>query len=507
MGAVVIPKPVEERLINVRDRVRDKVKQYGSLANYGYPIFESPDEIIALVYANQVMRISENELSRMLGVDKMSVYRWIKKFLEGKGISWLNNQTKRVETWVGSLDDVTRTVEEWLKPKAQKWIKDITTASCVQEFLKNPVKIQRSSKHGSKYTPSQVMDTLRTVNSIALYINNNRDRLAERLGKELASNPDLWDSEEDIMTVIRLMCSEMESEPRKVRMCERRHMGNLKRIKKFREWFKGAIGSIRQVISPKEATLFLQHYYKLKKLAKESNDNELKAFWVIAGLHIESGAREGWGSLEGRCERMLSEGVDIAKFGIKSCSDVYNLDLDSELVSSSLIGIKWDKAIWSPDGKLMGFKIWEEKTMKEWELRIPWLDTEIHEELERVYKKTQGKYKSVIKSILAYYGLHNNWTVGKFRDWYSRWCSKLKDLLGLAWDMTPHRLRSAHISILAELRIPMELVLVHAGNTGFGVGWDDLTTASIFYMRFSRSLIEDYLKKAEEIKQKIQAQV
>jgi len=506
----VLPKPIETILIQIRDRVNQVRKTYGSLAKYGYPILESRDEVIALIYTIKELGYSANEIAKMLGLDKSTVYKLVKKFERGENITIFNKEKKTLEGVSLTLDDVKKTVEEWLKPRARKWLKDVTEASCIIEFMKNPIKIQRKGKHSLRYTRRQVIDTINRVNEIAEYILANKERITKHLGKEIPNNPDLWDDEDVIFEIIRMMCYEKhQGDDFKARVCTRRYMQMLKRIPKFREWFKGRIGTVRDVIRPKEATLFYEHYLKLKKIAKESGDKELYAFWLIAGLHIEGGSREGWSSLEAQIERMIADGIQV---NIKP-KDVWSLDLDHDLINTSLIGIKWEHAIWSAKGELLGFRIYEEKTKKWWELRIPWLDKELHEEWKKIYEWAKHKgYKSVVKSILLYCGVkprnHNGkWTVSAFRAWYSRMCKKLKDLLGLPWDITPHRLRSAHISILAEFRIPMELVLQSSANTGFGVGWDDITTAVIFYMRFSMSLINEYLQQAEAIKQKIARQI
>jgi len=506
----VLPKPIENLIIRIRDRVKEVKKTYGSLAKYGYPILESRDEVIALIYTIKELGFSANEIAKMLGLDKSTVYKLVKKFERGENITIFNKEKKTLEGVSLTLDDVKKTVEEWLKPRAKKWIKDVTEASCIIEFMKNPVKIQRKGKHSLHYTRSQVVSTINKVNELCEFILTNKERLRNILGKEIPSNPDLWDDEDAVFQVIRIMCHERyPSDDFKARVCERTMMQMLKRIPRFREWFKGRIGTVRDVIRPKESTLYYEHYLRLKKLAKESGDRELLAFWLISGLHIEAGTREGWSSLELQIERAIADGIQV---NIKP-KDIWSLDLDHDLVNTSLIGIKWEHAIWSPDGELLGFRIWEEKTKKWWELRIPWLDKELHEKWKEVYEWAKHKgYKSVVKSILLYCGVKprnskGKWTVSAFRAWYSRMCKKLKELLNLPWDMTPHRLRSAHISILAEFRIPMELVLHSAGNTGFGVGWDDLSTAVIFYMRFSMSLINEYLQQAEVIKQKIAQQI
>jgi len=503
MVGVNPPEPVAKKLYEIRDRVLEVRKKYGSLANYGYPIIQSVDEAIAIVYTTRVLGITETELARMLGLDKTTTFKWLKAYDEGRGITYYDVNDKKIKSFTLSIDEVSKVVEEWLKPKASRIIKDITQSSVVQEFLRNPVKIQKSSKHGSRYTISQINETLRALSDVVSYINVNKEKIERTLNVEVSSNPDYWDNEDVVIQVVQMYCNEKETEPKKQLRCKRTYLQMIKRIPKFREWFKGSIGSVKNVLTPKESTLYYEHYLKLKKLA-EQGDNELKAFWLIAGLHIETGAREGWDSAINKCERELASGVDIkAKYGVSTCNEVVNLDLDSDLVSSSLIGIKWDNAIWSSTGELLGFRVWEEKTQKEWELRVAWLDEDIHKKLKEIYTWNNGKHKSVIKTILNYYGVMNNkLTISKFQNWYSKMVHKLKDLLNLPWDLTPHRLRSAHISILAQFRIPMELVLVSSANTGFGVGWDDITTATIFYLRYSQALVEEYIKQAETIKER-----
>ena len=91
------------------------------------------------------------------------------------------------------------------------------------------------------------------------------------------------------------------------------------------------------------------------------------------------------------------------------------------------------------------------------------------------YRKERG---SIIKSIT------NIRTVGEFRDWYSDLLKKVSKMLKLNFTLKPHDMRRSHISILAELGIPLEYAL--SGNLDFGVGWEDVSTALIYYLRFSR---------------------
>ena len=75
-------------------------------------------------------------------------------------------------------------------------------------------------------------------------------------------------------------------------------------------------------------------------------------------------------------------------------------------------------------------------------------------------------------------------TVAQFKRWYYRLMEKIKEVLNYPVDLEPHDMRRSHISILAELGVPMEVSC--GGLMDFGVGWEDLKTALTFYTRFSR---------------------
>ncbi|RLG82787.1 MAG: hypothetical protein DRO40_06625 [Thermoprotei archaeon] len=485
----LIPKPLSQIVFSLRDRVLAIKKVYGSLSKYGYPIFQNEIEVYAIAYLMKEYGLSASEIAKETGIDRSTFYRLMRRIEEGKPIRiWKDGEFESIKVDYGKAKEV---IEELISPKAKKWIKNPTESECIQSFIKNPVKMHKASKHGILYSKHDVVKTILYIRKLLDYIYRNRRKIREKYNIDLPNNPDLWNKEhEDIVyQVINDYVEEEFSDPQKRLYNKRTIMQMLKRIPKFREWFKGRIGAVKSVVVPKEATLYYEHYLKLKRLANESNNKELKAFYLIASLHIETGAREGWSSLERK--------------GIK----IWKVDLDSDIVNTSLIGIKWEHAIWGVNGELIGFKVYEEKTKKIWELRISWLDKELHEELKKVYEWASKKgIKSVVKSILLYYGINgrSSWSVNSFKNWYSKWCKKLRELLNLPWDMTPHRLRSAHISILAELRIPMELALQ---NTGFGVGWEDINTAMLFYLRFSKNLINDYLNEAEKIKARIMEKI
>lgn len=488
-----LPSELKTHLFNVRDRIQNIIKSYGSFQKYGKTPFDSKEELATIYYIVKEVT-SYRDLAKYLNIQHVSVYRWVKA-IESKGRIMIAGKITEVKP-----EELIELAREIIRPKARRWLKSVMDSAIVQEFVSNPVKRQKSSKHGMFYTKTQVKVTINVIDSLARFIEEHKDDVRRITKQEPTNNPDLW-NEEFIRRVIDMYCVSRHRDSFDQHRCRRDIKLLLRRIPKWRDWFSGEIGTVRQVVRPKESTLYYEQYIRLKKMAMESDNNELKAFWLIAGLHIESGAREGWGSLENQLERLEAQGVKI-----KNIRGIGDIDLDDELVNSSLIGIKWSKAKWTPDGRLAGFEIYEEKTKKYWNLNFAWLDEDIHKELEKVYNETAKpkNIDSVVKSILVHYGIRppngGKWTVEAFQKWYTKWVRKLKELLNLPWDLTPHRLRSAHIAILAEFRIPMEMAL---SDSGFGVGWEDATTAVIFYLRFSKALVQDYLKQAEEIKARL----
>jgi len=204
-------------------------------------------------------------------------------------------------------------------------------------------------------------------------------------------------------------------------------------------------------------------------------------------LHIWSGAREGYASIRDKALRLKASGINVPE-------DVGRLDLDDEFIDTSLIGIKWDKAIFK-DSIIVGYKIYEEKTKKEWILNVPWIywiEPDFERRLMRYYEYAKKhNIKSVVKTILLYHDL-NITTVNKFERFYKSMTQRIRKILNKPNEFTPHKIRSAHLSILAELGLHLEYSIL---NIGFGVGWDDIATAQMFYLRIS----SEYLNKMIDI--------
>jgi integrase len=105
----------------------------------------------------------------------------------------------------------------------------------------------------------------------------------------------------------------------------------------------------------------------------------------------------------------------------------------------------------------------------------------------------KNNIKSVVKSILHFHGIKIN-SLEAFEKWYQNKVRALSNILDLDYKLNPHRLRASHISILAEFGVHLEYIVL---DLGFGVGWEDLNTARIFYLRISEELKSRVLREAE----------
>jgi integrase len=172
----------------------------------------------------------------------------------------------------------------------------------------------------------------------------------------------------------------------------------------------------------------------------------------VIWLHIVTGAREGYKS-----------------------EDVKSKKVDVDEVKTSLIGLRWENIEFV--GNVPVLKIYENKTKTWWRCDLTWLDSEVSEYFIKKYYKPSG---SIIKTLLG----KDSLTVLEFVKWYFKLMRKISKLLNLHFELHPHDMRRSHISILAELGVPMEISC--GGLMDFGVGWEDLKTALTFYTRFSR---------------------
>ena len=198
----------------------------------------------------------------------------------------------------------------------------------------------------------------------------------------------------------------------------------------------------------------------LKQLVKEGklSDAEMLLVW----LHITTGAREGYTLYPKKAP------------------------LDSQEVKSSLVGLKWENM--SKVGDTYILKIYESKTEKWWTCDLSWLDSELLNILLK-YARDKG---SIIKTLTGCE------TVGDFVKYYHKLLKKVSELLNLPFKLVPHDLRRSHISILAELGVPMEYSI--SGHMDFGVGWEDAKTAVVFYLRFSKYTKQLLMQQIEERK-------
>jgi len=523
-----LPKPVKEHLESLRNRVEELKRIYKDLRFSGRPLWESILDIAVIKYTVD-NGISQRTLAIFLGIHENSIYNVIKAIEKGE-IAIYNKEKRITEKIFVREDDLKKLIDELIKkPSMTKVFTSIMDLDVVKEFISNPEKIQKTSKHSRFYTQSQIRDTLKALKDVVDYIKRNEDKLREIFKDiEIVENPDLWtDQHEKIVSyAIDSICLEKYSDQAKQRRCKSSYRKFLKRIKKFRNWFRGEIGKAITHVLPLDpnATLFLSDLRELKYIYDNANDdeafrkavirvfdkhnidvdederkrrllslahmklNEYKALFDIMLIHIWSGSREGYSSIKFKIERLKAEKRDIEP----------DYSIESDFVDTSLVGIKWNKAI-IQESKITGFEIFEEKTKETWILNIPWIYwiiPEFESRIQEYYRYAKkNNIKSVIKTILNYHGINNIETIIQFERWYNRMINCVRYILNKPESLTPHKLRSSHIAILSELGLHLEYAIL---NLGFGVGWSDLATARAFYMRISKEYLQRMIEVVRE---------
>lgn len=435
-----IPRPITHVFFSLRDRILDIKKKYKTLANYGFPPYESLEEIAVIYGLIEFYGFDYNTIARELGLDKTSIYRLMKR-IRTKGVVQIydkqEGKAKAVEVSHNELMDIFNELRQ--SKGAKKDLADITQSKIIQEWLKNPVKRASKSLVRKTLSQRQIKTTLRVIRDVA-----------ELMKKEgLPSNPDLW-QEDDVRKVLEKYINDI-NKLRFYKMMLRRVWNN---------WFEGEIGAVTKFIKPKETVLYYEDYLKIKKLFNEGKIP--KEVFVIVSLHITTGAREGI-----------------------STND-----------NSSLWGITWDNVVIRNE-RVETIYIYESKTLKTWSLKfVDWLEPELPKLLYEYFNKRKDNKERVVTTIT---GIDNK---TRFFSWYKKWLKKISEMLNLPFKLTPHDMRRSHISILAELEVPLEIAVT---DNGFGVGWEDLKTAVLFYLRFSKRRIERTLQQIQAIKKEIEA--
>jgi len=442
----VIPKDLEQLLWAIRDRVREIQKTYGSLARWGRPFFFSPKEVAAVIYLNEKFNVSLDELSKLLNVDKTALYRTARRVREEGRASFYDENEKTVKQIQLTVQDCITIIEEQLEAKAKITITDVTQSKVIQDFLTKPIRKRAVIAGHDVYLSDE--DKAKIVRIVQRIMDYMREKGIQPL------NPDFWSEDQVLQTLERMVNDGVITQEQK-----RYFMIRMRSIPAWRNWFEGLIGAATKFAKPVERVIFYKDYLKVKEAWKQGLLSEQE--FLVFALHLATRAREGWES-----------GNDL------------------EDAKSSLCGLKWENVSWRGDFKedSITIKIYEHKTNKWWHCDPSWLDIEISQ-LLRKYAREKG---SIIASITK---LKN---IKDFENWYKRTLRKISKLLELPFTLTPHDIRRSGLSILAELGVPLEIAC--SDRLALGVGWEDLKTAYVYYLRFSKATKERVLREIEAAK-------
>jgi len=259
-----LPKTILSYIENLKNRSEELKKKYKDLRYAGRPLYESVDEIASLYYALS-RGVSGKVLAEYIGIHENSIYNLIKA-IESGSVAIYNSSKNMIEKINITKDQLEKKANELLREtKITREIKHIMDSRVVQEFIRSPIKIQKSSKHSKFYTDQQVKETLYVLKKISDYIKANQEFIMNRFGKKISNNPDDWSDEDEIVIsfVIDSIC-ETNHNPD---LCKQTYRKLIHRIPKFRGWFKGEIGSVRRSIKALDpnATLFIKDLRELKR--------------------------------------------------------------------------------------------------------------------------------------------------------------------------------------------------------------------------------------------------
>jgi len=471
--------------IAVLKELQKRRESLGAFANWR-PLWEKIEEV-ALAYYMQT--INRSLTAKLLGISEKTLERLNKAVEVEHQVPIFDPSRKAVvklevkpEDLLKLIQKPSENVEELLeKYEKLKEKKILTQFTVVREFINNPVRIKQKSRK-THYNTRQVQDTLNAIAEILMYLKANKDKYRVPL------NPDLWtkEIETELVKCIEDLCREKGYiTEKKLLACRASYFLRVRRIERFYRMglFDGMVGRVLKRVEPKQEFMSLDQFKKLYEHYVKSVDSDYRAWFEIMTFHLLIGSREGYGSIEQRVYYDLNQDREKVK----------SIDLDDEVVETSLIGVKWNNVIFTQDNDLM-IKVYESKTGETWTLNSCWLGEWFVKILKERYEYAkQHNIKSVVKTILMYYNI-NATTITAFEKFYqSRTKMYTRKIIHV--ELTPHRIRASHISILYELGVPLEL---SAYKTGFGVGWADLSTAVEFYWRLTSQRIKEYVDRARE---------
>ena len=444
LGGKLIPQSLEPFLIQVRDRVRELEQRYGSLSKWGRPVFFDLKEIAVIFYLNEKFNVSLDRLATFLTLDKTALYKLVKNIREKNKATYFDPKENTTKIVSVKPEELINMVEELLNVASRQKITDPFQSSIIKSFWEN--KVQKRAKIAGKpayLTEEQKKATISVVQRVMEYLAKNKP--------EAPTNPDYW-SEDLVEEALWNIYKTYERVANAMIL--------LRRVPQWANWFKGKIGAVTKRINPRLSVLFYKDYLRIKELYKQGKITEGE--FLVVWLHITTGAREGYSLYDPKTP------------------------LDDPNVNSSLIGLRWENL--QRLGDVYILKIYESKTNKWWTCDLSWLDPEMVPTFMK-YAREKG---NIIKDLLGVSNVH------QFYMKYRSLLKRISQLLELPFTLKPHDMRRSHISILAELGVPMEYAV--SGYMDFGVGWEDLKTAVVFYLRFSRYTKEILKKQIEERK-------
>jgi len=230
---IQIPSPLEKTIGEIKNRVSTLIKQYKSLANYGRPYIEDVKEVAVIYYVNAKLGIGLNQLADMIGVDKTSLYKLVRRIEEEHRVAITDPSTKKVTVVDVTPDQLINIVEnEILQVTAKQRVADPFMSSIIKKFWDTPC-VERQSRLNERlcYNEVEKKQAIAVVKEIMEYILNNKPNVP--------SNPDFW-SRDIIIPIIQELYKDPYTRYHKLTA--------LRRIPEFRAMLKGLQGAYKRVV-------------------------------------------------------------------------------------------------------------------------------------------------------------------------------------------------------------------------------------------------------------------
>jgi Uncharacterized ACR, COG1753. len=142
LEGVLIPRVCFERLEEVKVRISKITEKYGSLQRYGRPIWQDVMEVACVVYLNERLNVSLEELSYYLGFsDKTALYKYVRRIREISTLTLWDGRNLVIKRM--SLEELVKLVENEIQARAEVSATGVKTITVTLEAYETLLTLKR----------------------------------------------------------------------------------------------------------------------------------------------------------------------------------------------------------------------------------------------------------------------------------------------------------------------------------------------------------------------------